>query len=217
MAVLLVIGAGLLVLSYANLTNTDAGFQPDRRLVFELNAGDVDRETGYLPVAIFYRELLDRIRHIGGVEAVAATSTLPIGKDQLDWLQALSVFGESPAAWEEPPLAMVRQVTSDFFPTMGIREIAGRGFAATDRRGAPGVAVVNEAFARRFFPGENPLGQRVNLLAESFRRGGNGWMLGEQSVGPVEVVGCCRRREVCGTLPTRRGSTLFAARTGHLP
>ena len=84
LAVLLVIGAGLLVLSYANLTNTDAGFQPDLRLVFERNAGDVDRETGYLPVAIFYRELLlDRIRHIGGVEAVAATSTLPIGKDHL--------------------------------------------------------------------------------------------------------------------------------------
>ena len=190
LAVLLVIGAGLLVLSYSNLTNTHAGFQPDRRLVFELNArARPDRETGYLPVAIFYRELLDRIRSIGGVEAVAATSTLPIGDDQLDWLQPLSVFGDSPAEWEQPPLALVRQVTSDFFPTMGIREVAGRGFTATDHRGAPGVAVVNEAFARRFFAGENPLGQRVNLLSDSFRRGGNGFISGEQSVGPVEVVG----------------------------
>jgi len=73
---------------------------------------------------------------------------------------------------------------------MGIRVVAGRGFAATDRRGAPGVAVVNEAFARRFFPGENPLGQRVNLLAEMFRREGVGfYWLGEQSVDQVEVVG----------------------------
>ena len=84
---------------------------------------------------------------------------------------------------------MVRQVTSGFFPTMGIRVVSGRGFAATDRRGAPGVAVVNEAFAHRFFPGENPLGQRVNLRSEGFRLGGNGFMLGEQSVDQVEVVG----------------------------
>ena len=191
LAVLLVIGAGLLVLSYSNLTNTDPGFESERRLVFELDVSGrrIDRETGLLPIAIFYRELLDRIRSIGGVEAVAATSTLPIG-NQRDRLQPLSVVGDSPPEPGQAPREWVRQVTSDFFPTMGIRVVAGRGFAATDRRGAPGVAVVNEAFARRFFPGENPLGQRVNLLAEMFRRGGVGFSwLGEQSVDQVEVVG----------------------------
>jgi len=175
LAVLLVIGGGLLVRSYANLTSTDPGFNPDRVLTFSMNVpGRLDfevvdagegrppvRRASYRPVANFFRELSERVKGLPGVEAVATTSSLPLKRIQYDASPAFHIVGSGALTPENALVAVSRSVSPEFFPAMQIRLLAGRNFERSDGRGAPGVAIVNEAFVRRFFPGQDPLGQRI--------------------------------------------------------
>jgi putative ABC transport system permease protein len=175
LAVLLVIGAGLLVRSYANLQSTDPGFNPDRMLTFSMNVpGRVDselvkvgegrppvRRASYRPVANFFRELSQRVKGLPGVEALATTSSLPLKRIQYDSSPAFHIMGSGALTPENALIAVNRSVSPEFFPAMQIRVLKGRNFEPSDGRGTPGVAIVNEAFARQFFPGQDPLQQRI--------------------------------------------------------
>jgi predicted permease len=202
LAVVMMIGAGLLMRSYANLTAVNPGFNPDRLLTFFMFVpGRVDatvvrnaegRETrgSYLPMANFFRELEERIRAVSGVTAVATTSSLPLSRPQYDGNVPFHIQGRPGGNAEETALlARSRSVSHEFFNAMRIRLLAGRGFLPNDRPDSPGVAVVNETFARRFFPGQNPIGERIRYAENRWRPGDVGFQLSHLLVDELEIIG----------------------------
>ncbi|HZF31266.1 MAG TPA: ABC transporter permease [Gammaproteobacteria bacterium] len=195
LAVMLAIGAGLLVRNYVNLVADDPGFNPDRLLTLDLNVpGRVERgaATGYLPVARFYEELMSRIGALPGVESVAATSHVPLVPPV-----ARAPF-LVPGERFDPPSTPVRQtqvtqVSPEFFAAMGVQPVAGRLFEPSDRRDARGVALVNEAFARSVYGGGEAVGQRVILPGSAlWRPGGLAFPIGEMATGEFDIVGVVR-------------------------
>jgi putative ABC transport system permease protein len=195
LAVVLVIGAALLVRSYLNLVSRDPGFDPERLLTVEINVpGRVDGETGtgYLPVARFYEDLMDRIRAIRGVESVGATSHVPLipPTDQAPFLEQGEQFNPRDPSARPVRRTQVTRVSPDYFDSIGTPPVAGRLFEPSDGRAAPGVVVVNEAFARFVYPSGNALGQRISFPGIGFwRPGGLAYGIGEMATGQFDVVG----------------------------
>ena len=195
LAVVLVIGAALLVRSYDNLVSRDPGFNPDRLLTVEINVpGRVERgsSTGYLPVARFYEDLLGRIRSLPGVESVGATSHVPLipPLDGAPFLQQGEPFDPRDPAARPIRGAQVTRVSPEYFEAIGTRPVAGRLFERSDGRDARGAVVVNEAFARFVYPDGNAVGQRLVLPGLSFwRPGGLAYAIGEMATGEFDIVG----------------------------
>lgn len=165
LAVVLTVGAALLVISFRNLQRTDGGFNADGRLMFDLSL-PMTTYTDYDRVADWYGRLLDRLAATPGVTHVAATSTVPLGAE-LDFVTSFWFEDEGQPPVEERPRARRRSVSPAFFDTMGIRLMSGRPLATTDRRDAPGACVVDEAFVRRYTPGKHPLGRRIRTRANA--------------------------------------------------
>ena len=203
LAVLLVIGAGLLVRSYSNLTATDPGFNPERVLTFFMNVPgrvEVSVETNaegqreirgsYRPMANFFRELEERMRGLPGVEAVASANSIPLDPAQYDRSPTFNLPGQPGGdSGEAASVARSRSVSPEFFATMEIRMLAGRGLLWSDRHDSQGVGVVNETFARRFFPGQDPLGQRIRYPENLYVPGAVGFQLAHRTVDELEIVG----------------------------
>ncbi len=217
LAIVLVIGAGLLVRSYARLISTDPGFKSDGMLTLTMtpqgridlrvvlgNDGKPIRDghgnfqltgTGYLPMARFYQQLIHRIQAIPGVEAATASSSAPLVPEQLSWDGGalFRIAGEpSTDAYTGGHPAADHKVTPEFFKTMGMRLLAGRLLEATDTRYTPGVAVINLAFAQAYFPGQNPLGHSLILPEEAVaaaKPGGIAYILGDMSIDRAKIVG----------------------------
>jgi putative ABC transport system permease protein len=205
LAVVLVIGAGLLVRSYSQLSSADPGFDPRRMLTLVLNVtGRTDVRnlrfdqalqkgvydgTGMLGVAQFYEELIRRIEALPGVASAGVTSAAPLNQGLFPVvLNPYPVVGSKTAATEQ--LAYGSQVSPEFFATLGIRPVAGRLLEPSDRRGAAGVAVVNQTYARRYLDGNKFIGQRISRVGGAMNPGGLGFVqLGESVVDEVEIVG----------------------------
>ena len=160
LAVVLVIGAGLLIKSFANLMSVDAGFDRSKMVTFGL----VLPAATYPPPqrAAFFARVTDRLREIPGVQAVSAMTGLP----PLRAVNANDTDFEHITANESDPNAPAENVdywqfvSHEYVETMGIPVIKGRDFAAQDV-GATPVAMVNEALARKFFGDVDPIGRRL--------------------------------------------------------
>jgi len=205
LAVVLVIGAGLLVRSYSQLASSDPGFDPRRMLTLVLNVTgrtdvqnlrpNADRTaaiydgTGMLGVAQFYEELVRRIDALPGVAAAGVTSAAPLNQGLFPvTLSPYPVVGSSLERNDQ--LAYGSQVSPDYFTALGIRPLAGRLLEPTDRRGNAGVAVINQTYARTWLDGKNPIGQRIGPFGGGFQPGGLAWnQLGETTVHEAEIVG----------------------------
>lgn len=160
LALVLLVGAGLLLRSFDNLRTHELGFDPENLLTMQVNLfgpeyqdGDVRRN--------FYDALQTRLASIPGVEAVAFTSTVPL--TGFDGDADFNIEGRPVPGPETPQTAWVRRATPNYFETMDMRLAGGRGFTAADDANAPPVVVVNETFANRHFPGENPVGKRIDF------------------------------------------------------
>jgi MacB-like periplasmic core domain/FtsX-like permease family len=214
LAIVLVIGAGLLVRSYARLISTDPGFKSDRMLTLTMTPqGRIDLRpvfgkdgkpirdghgnfqlvgTGYLPMARFYQRLIHRIEALPGVEAVTATSSAPLVPEQLSWDgSAFGIVGEpSTDANTGGHRSAGHRVTPEFFKTLGTHLVAGRFLEPTDTRYTRGVAVINQAFAQAYFPGQNPLGHSLILPDVAvWKPTGPAYILGDLSMDQAEIVG----------------------------
>ncbi|HEX7235371.1 MAG TPA: ABC transporter permease, partial [Gammaproteobacteria bacterium] len=203
LAVVLVIGAGLLVRSYSELASTDPGFDPSRMLTLVLNVtGRTDIRnpridqalrrpvydgSGLLGVTQFYEELVRRIEALPGVASAGTTSAAPLNQGLFPVvLGVFPVIGNSIPVTDH--LAYVSEVSPEYFTTLGIRPLAGRLLEPTDRRGGAGVVVINEAYARAYIDGD-PLGRRI-ALPGGMRPGGLAFnQLGEQTLDDGEIVG----------------------------
>src|SRR5882724_372691 len=158
LTLVLLVCAGLVWKSFAAITRVNPGIQIDNTLSMVLTLSPTRYDTGPKRTD-YYRQVLDRIGAVPGVESVGLTQTMPF-----TWgIPAnFSVYGSSEDATNLPP-AFYDSVSPSFFGTLHIPLLAGRTFSESDDREAPRVIVVSESAARKFFPTENPIGKRLLL------------------------------------------------------
>ncbi len=162
LAVLLTIGAGLLGRSFLAVLSVDPGFRADHLLTMQVNVPQ-RHDTDEKRVA-FYEQLFARLEAVPGVIAVGGSTRLPLGGTNST--TPVAVEGRIPPEGQWPETDFRRAVHS-YFEAMGIPLRRGRAFTRADHSGAPPVVVVNEAFVRRMFGDEDPLGREVRLGASS--------------------------------------------------
>jgi putative ABC transport system permease protein len=158
LALVLLVGAGLLMKGFSRLRSVTPGFNPQSVMTMHLQL-PVARYSEIPPQTQFRRELLSRLNCLPGVNAAMITD-IPFGRDYLD--HTFVIDGRSPVPVGTEPEAQTLSVMGDYFSVMQIPVLAGRGFTNIDREGQPLVAVVNETFVKKFFPHENPLGARLD-------------------------------------------------------
>ena len=157
LAIVLLVGAGLLVRSWWYVTNTDPGFRPERVLVMNITAPP----TFSVPAqrTDLYHRVLEQIQAVPGVESAGIIDDLFTGNPRE---QALTVERDAGAVFER--LVFTRdEVSADFFRTLGTPLLRGRVFSIGDRPEAPPVAIINDALARRSWPGQDPVGRRFKF------------------------------------------------------
>jgi putative ABC transport system permease protein len=158
MAVVLVLGAGLLLRSVGRVAAVDLGFEPEGLTVAWVGLPEA-RERASEERAAFYHDVGERLRSLPGVRGVAWTQTSPVTGGVGAGLR----IEDAPLApGEDPPNTRWNVVSADYFEVAGTALRAGRTFAASDDAGAPPVAVVNETLARRILGSEVPIGRRIN-------------------------------------------------------
>jgi predicted permease len=157
-SLVLLIGAGLLINSFLRLRGVDPGFRADNLLTMrvvlpEMKYPDQPRRTA------FYAELVRRLEALPGVQSAAVTNWIPLVR-QGDSL-GITIEGQPAPAPGQNPSAVTRVVSPHYFRTMGIQLTRGREFVEQDTADSPRVVVISETMARRFWPGEDPLGKRL--------------------------------------------------------
>jgi putative ABC transport system permease protein len=164
LAVILLVGAGLLVRSLVRLTDVNPGFHAEQVLAFDLALDDV-RYPYDAQVNALANTLSDRIRALPGTQSVGISDARPFQTMRsFEITTSFQVEGRPKAEPGKEPHTELAGVSSGYFQALAIPVIAGRGFAdADDRRAAPPAVVVNEAFAKRYFPGGGALGQQIVL------------------------------------------------------
>ncbi|HEY1583066.1 MAG TPA: ABC transporter permease, partial [Chthoniobacterales bacterium] len=172
LALMLLIAAGLLIESFAQLARVQLGFNPDSLLTFNIALPDhpyADRAK----TDAFFQAVVRRIENLPGVKSAAASNALPLsGAEEVDDFE---IEGQPKPAPGTVQTANFRWVTPDFFQTLQIPLERGRVFTERDKMGAPAVAIIDETMAHLYFPGMDPIGRR-------FTGGKN----------PIEIVGVVR-------------------------
>ena len=157
-AVVLTIGAGLLLRSFVSVLTVNPGFQADRLLTLQISVPP--RYTTAEHRRSFYADLFQRLDALPGVVRAGGTTRLPLGSTNVS--TKIVVEGRSVPTAELPEVEF-RRAIHRYFDTMGIPVLRGRGFDDRDGAASPPVAVVNETFARRHFPGEEVIGRRIQF------------------------------------------------------
>lgn len=156
LSVILVVAAGLFVRTFSSLANVHLGFDHSPVLIANINAQRLQLDPSQRP------ELFERLRqaaaNVPGVTSAALSAVTPVSGST--WNNVVEIPG-APARPERERMTNINLLSSSWFTTMRTRLIAGRDFTDRDVTGSASVAIVNEAFARKFFDGQNPLGRRV--------------------------------------------------------
>ncbi|HEX8140383.1 MAG TPA: ABC transporter permease [Pyrinomonadaceae bacterium] len=162
LALVLLVGAGLLIKGFWRLRTVEPGFATDHLLTMRLELPEARYKE--IPKQTQFRErALEAINALPGVEA-ALVSEIPLGGDSL--FHNFLIEGRPPIAPGEEPELYSRTIAGDYFRTMKIPLVRGRDFTTGDREGAPLVGVINEAMARQYFPDQDPLGARLRWARE---------------------------------------------------
>ncbi len=162
LSLMLLIGAGLLIQSLQQLQKVDKGFTAD-----DIFTGRVslprsryeEKEDAWR----FFDRFLDRVESLPGVRTAALTQIVPLQGNS--WEQGIIPEGTPPEP-ENFQSVLFYMVTPDYFETLGIPLLRGRGFTEADREGAPRIAIIDETMAEKFWPGEDPIGKRVSFETE---------------------------------------------------
>jgi predicted permease len=155
-SLVLISAAVMLAQSLRNLKHQNFGFEVEGRYMASLDVS----QAGYKPeqLDLLYRRIFDRLQQIPGVKGVAGATYAPMSGDS--WNDGIRIQGRPEPHSEDDTGATFTRVTTGFFSTLGTRITMGRAIGERDTNDAPLVAVVNEAFAKKFFKGENPIGKR---------------------------------------------------------
>jgi putative ABC transport system permease protein len=158
MAMTLLVGGGLLIHSFVKLATVDLGYDPSNVLTFQVGL-PADRYSGP-QLRTFAEDLVARLRSVPGVRAAAYARQLPlVAISESFWFRRTPQLADSPPPPTPATSTDARVVSRDYLEVMGIRVIAGRAFGEGDGAGRPRVMLINEALARRDFPGEAAVGQ----------------------------------------------------------
>jgi len=157
LALMLLIGAGLMIRTLQRATSVEAGFRPDHLVTAQMELNGAQ----WTPARqrTFRNELLERLRAVPGVTQAAITFVLPIDGSQ--WNSIFIVSNKPVPERAKLPSSAFTPVTPGYFETVGMRLLRGRYFDGHDSENAASVAVVNESFAKRMWPDENPIGQSL--------------------------------------------------------
>jgi putative ABC transport system permease protein len=195
LAVVLAVGAGLLIRTLWGLTSVDPGFRPEQTLAVQVSPNPATCDEPAACVAL-YDELLRRARGLTGVRDAAAANAVPLRGQQP--LLPLELEGHPiEPANPKAPLLWAGTVTPSYFGVLGIPVVQGRGFEAADADGAARVVLVSAATAKRFWPGENAVGKRVRVV----------WDRDWRTV--VGVVGDVRHYALSGRVPAEIMGSLY--------
>ena len=167
LALVLLVGSGLMLRSFIKLRAVDVGFTthnvltmrvplPQAKYPTPLTADDPRDPAGLA----FFEQLLTRVRALPGVQAATVATILPLGAGQ-GWGKFLSIEGRPETALGNVPLVRFALVTPDYYHTFGVAVRQGRPFAAEDTSNSQPVAIINETLARRFFANEDPIGKTI--------------------------------------------------------
>jgi len=156
MAVMLVIAAGLLIKSFWRLRSVDPGFQAEHVVKLDLTLSSKYAK----PEAInqFFKQFDDSVSKLPGVQSVAIAYDHPL---QTNWVDSFQIEGRVSATEGASLQANFNPIGPDYFKTLGMHLMSGRGFTPQDDQDHPGVAVVNESFVRHYFPNESPFGRHI--------------------------------------------------------
>ena len=160
LALVLLVGAGLLVRSFVRLVNVDAGFDRDRTVTMRVSLPG-SRYPNAPQRTQFFHRLFERIAPLPGVQAAGAVSFLPMVG--LGAATGYEVVGEPPPPAGQEPVCDVRVITNDYFKAMGIPVLRGRLFNEQDATDATNKVIVNETMARRHWPNQDPIGRKVKI------------------------------------------------------
>jgi putative ABC transport system permease protein len=160
LALILLVGAGLMMKSLHRLLSVDSGFRAERVLKLEmsLQTAQYDKDAALIG---FWQQTLDRVRTLPGVESAAVGTAIPLTGDH--WRTDITVEGLPLPKLGSFPHPDMHIVSPDYEKTLGIRMLRGRGFTDSDREGAPQVALVNATVAQRLFAGADPVGRRFTF------------------------------------------------------
>lgn len=162
-ALLVMVSAGMMIQSYRHLQRVDAGFKTDNILTLELN----------LPAAkypeprqwtLFFNQLLERFRSLPGVIQAGAINAVPLGVVQITG--EVAVESAPQESGQLNPTVGWRKSSPGYFQTMGIGLLQGRDFTAHDDERSEPVVIVDQSSARRFWPDQNPIGERLRLIGQ---------------------------------------------------
>jgi predicted permease len=158
LSLVLLIGAGLMIRSFLRLESRDFGYRTDHVLTLQASSSSSEMTA---TMATFLGEVTQRIETLPGVESAGAINTLPL--TGADANRNFTIPGQPELSFAQQNNAEFRVVTPHYPRAMGIRLLRGRYFDERDRQGAPGVVLINETLARRYFPNEDPIGKRISV------------------------------------------------------
>ena len=173
LSIVLLAGALLMVQSFMRVQKLQFGFEAEQVMTSRVILPEYRYPTP-AKMAAFTRDLLPRMQSIPGVESAAIVNYLPLS-GWSGW-QDFTIEGQPPVTGAAGPSGGFQVVSEDYFRAMGIQVKAGRTFTPRDSDGAPRVAAVNQTMAQRYWPGQNPIGQRILVAAQG----------GPQ---PIEIIG----------------------------
>jgi putative ABC transport system permease protein len=160
LAFMLLIGAGLMIRSFMALQASDPGFDPHNVLSMTVSiAGSKEAAPGAR--AVFYRQLLQEIRRLPGVQSAAGINHLPLAGDIWDF--DFVIEGRPTPRPGESPSATYRVAMPGYFHTMRLPVLRGRAISESDDLRAPGVVMINQKAANQYWPGEDPIGKRISF------------------------------------------------------
>lgn len=191
LSVVLLAGAGLFLRSLVELQGVDLGFDQTEVVRFNVDLPQ-SKYAELSQISDFYQRLEARLREVPGVEAVGSAWDPPLWSGRI--YGSVRVDDRPAAAPGEERDAAIRPATPGFFDVLGLRLLEGRGILPTDVDGPLGVAVVNEAFVRENFPGENPMGRTFRMSASFGWRPAEGFRI-------VGIVGDVRARPTADADP----------------
>jgi macrolide transport system ATP-binding/permease protein len=173
LSMVLLVAAGILVDAFRRSVNLNPGFRTDRLLTMSLNTSLVgDSKTRNRD---FYRDLVEQARNLPAVANVALTSALPLDQDDAPGRLAIVPEGYQPPRGQASVSVRAAAITEDYFETMGVALVRGRAFSRADSDATSQVAIVSEAFSDTYWPGQDPIGRRIQLA--------------DSPSGSLEVVG----------------------------
>jgi len=170
-SLVLLVGAGLMVKSFIRLQSVSPGFKPDHILTMHLTLPRAKYDSDE-KVNNYYRQLIERVTAVRGVEAAGLSISLP--PDHLEVSDSFSIEGKPWPSGASEPIVPIVLASPEYFTALGVPLLQGRGFSATDEHGSPLVVIINQTLAERYFPDESPIGKRLKVGGADRPR--NPWM-----------------------------------------